>query len=240
MRDCRWTDFARDPFIKPWMDTHTNRIPLTKEHEVAVSKPCYWGSQHGNIWTPPWSAITISVLSGWPWSWLVARSTPKTSTCVDSLTFARWGWMCKEDLQDSRASRNEMVGVLTMKCFGFRLIAFFSSQIQSPCSLSAAPLPGAVTFFFKRDHASSFQFGTHGGGERGGHVQGRVWGIWPCPWICGLHVLSKSGIGEKGFLIVQIIQKKRVLAGHGHPKCPWAVNPMAFIKLEMWGFTGIE
>lgn len=173
-------------------------------------------------------------------SWLVARSTPKTSTCVDSLTFARWGWTCKEDLQESRASRNEMVGVLTMKCFGFRLIAFFSSQIQSPCSLSAAPLPGAVTFFFKRDHASSFQFVTHGGGERGGHVQGRVWGIWPCPWICRLHVLSKSGIGEKGFLIVQIIQKKRVLAGHGHPKCPWAVNPMAFIKLEMWGFTGIE
>lgn len=142
MRDCRWTDFTRDPFIKAWTDMHANWIPSTVEHKVAVSKPRYWGSQRGKTWPPHWNTITISVLSGWSSVMAGNVEHPKTHPVLTPCPLLG-------EVGGARRSYRRP-GLPIMKWLGFRswngldlgsLLFVFFPNTKSPCSLSAAPLP---------------------------------------------------------------------------------------------------
>lgn len=206
MRDCRWRDCSWDPFIKVWMDTHANRIPLPAKQEAAVSKLCYWGSQHGNTLgrhTETLSAFQSS-LNG-PQSRLVAWSAPNPTLCY-FLPFAGEGRRCKEEMQETGATCNETFGHLTVKCSGFKLIAFLSSQIQRVQAPFQVCTLAQLIFVQERPRMLSSVWHPWMWG-RGGRAQGRAWGIWPCPKTCGVHVLAKSGTGRERILEEDYIEE---------------------------------
>lgn len=151
MRDCRWTDFTRDPFIKAWMDTHANWIPSTVKHKVAVSKSCYWGSH---------SAITVSVLSGWSLVMVGSVEDPKTHPVLTPCPL----------LSEVGGARRSYLrpGLPIMKCSGFQplnaldlgsLPLFFFPNTKCPCSLPAAQPPGTVNFSSRDTMQAHFSLG---------------------------------------------------------------------------------
>lgn len=93
-----------------------------------------------------------------------------------------------------------------MKCSGFRLIAFLSSQMQrvqvpfQVCTL-------AQLIFVQERPCMLSSVWDLWRWERGGHIQGRAWDTWPCPKTCGVHVLSKSGTGGERILKENFIEE---------------------------------